>query len=377
MFSFSYFNMKIKIQQFLFGKQHSWAITGQNLGKALITLGHDVDFISTDGFDEKYCPNDLLPYVKNKPGDNYDCQISYTAPHNWANYFNHGLKNRFAIFNYEYINKYPQRTLLPGMGKYHNNVDLVLPSSEFSKEVFLNMGIPENKMQVVSHGYNPEDYSTSKVWPVNSKKSKKILLNISQPHKRKALHLALEAYGRAFNKEDDVCLVVKINTSNHGNKKFDVDFFKMLKTFKQKFPKHAEIEVITKYIPNIHELYNACNINFSTAHAECFHYPSLEAICSGLINIAPRYGGLLDFCNDNNSLLIDVDIVRAPKDHLYWEVSPYAVHCQIKMDDAVVKLKRAVNETDSLLNKFKHSSEKVKTSLIWENIAKQIIGLCV
>src|SRR5690606_1420076 len=108
------------------------------------------------------------------------------------------------------------------------------------------------------------------------------------PHRRKALPLALEAFGKAFNKDDDVCLVAKVLTSNkskNNNQGFDVDFHKILKTFQSKYKNHAEIEVMTMYVPNIADLYNACDINFSATHAECWHLPSLESLAAGLINI--------------------------------------------------------------------------------------------
>src|SRR5271157_2893132 len=87
--------MRIKIQQFLFGKCHSWSLVGQNLGRSLIKLGHTVEFVSTDGFVERYCPQDLKPFVKEVPTGIYDCQISYTAPHNWPKYLANGTKNKF------------------------------------------------------------------------------------------------------------------------------------------------------------------------------------------------------------------------------------------------------------------------------------------
>ena len=97
--------MRIKIQQFLFGKLHSWSFVGQNIGRSLLKMGHDVDFVSTDGIKQEFTPKDLSKHIKDSPSGVYDCQISYTAPHNWPNYLSNGSKNRFAIWNYEYNNK--------------------------------------------------------------------------------------------------------------------------------------------------------------------------------------------------------------------------------------------------------------------------------
>lgn len=383
--------MRVKIQQFLFGKCHSWSLIGQNLGRALIKMGHDVDFISTDGFEEKYCPQDLRPYVKlcGINGDNlirevqklgqYDCQISYTAPHNWPLYLMNGTKNRFGIWNYEYNNKKftdSYRTLLSGFAKYYRSCDFVLPSSNFSKEVFLSMGIPEENMRVIPHGINLENFAEKKPWQLNTKKTNKILLNIAQPHRRKALPLALKSFGEAFTKNDDVVLVAKVFKSNNSGSQFDVDFNEIYHQFEKKYSNHAEVELIYNYIPNIADIYSACNINFSATYAECWHLPSLEALASGCINVVPRYGGQLDFCNDSNSLLIDGNIVRAPRDHQYWNFNPYAVHFEININDAVRKLQSAVQNYDSLVTSFKSNMFETINKYTWENAAKQILDLC-
>ena len=381
--------MKIKIQQFLFGVNHSWSIVGQNLGRAFLKMGHDVDFVSTDGFEEKYCPPDIRPYAKlvnvgkkeivkeaEKLGQ-YDCQISYTAPHNWPAYLKNGSKNRFGIWNYEYNNKNgSNKALLDGFAKYHHACDFVLPSSGFTKDVFLSMGIPDENMRVIPHGINLEDFVNKNPFALKTRKTKKILLNVAQPHRRKALPLALRAFGEAFSKDDDVVLVAKVFKQNKAGHQFDVDFNDIYRAFEKKFPKHADVELVHSYIPNIADIYSACDINFSATHAECWHLPSLEALAAGIINVVPRYGGQLEFCNDSNSLLIDGKIVRAPKDHQYWSFNPYAVHFEIDVNDAAKKLQSAVQDYNLLVTKFKSNMADTASRFTWENAAQNILSLC-
>ena len=369
--------MRVKFQQFLFGKNHSWAVVGQNLGRAMIKLGHDVEFVSTDGKENQYIPDDLRPFVRDEPKGSYDCQVSYTAPHNWPKFLSYGKKNRFGIWNYEYNNKKTaDRSLLQGFAKYYKATDLVLPSSYFTREVFLSMGIPDEKMHVIPHGINLEDFKHKNPWPLNTKRTRKILLNIAQPHRRKALHLALQAFGKAFTKDDDVVLVAKVFKQNHAGHQFDIDFNALYKTFERKFPKHAEVEFVHSYIKNIADIYTACDINYSATYAECWHLPSLEALAAGIVNVVPRYGGQLDFCDDSNFLLIDGRVIRAPRDHQYWAFNPFAVHFEINTDDAAKKLQTAVSNYDELKKKFASSMAKAAAKFTWENAAKGILDLC-
>ena len=371
--------MRIKVQQFLFGKLHSWSSVGQNLGRSLLKMGHSVDFVSTDGMDKKFIPQDLKPHIKERPIGNYDCQISYTAPHNWHSFLKHGTKNKFGIWNYEYNNKRfdsHNKALLEGFAKHYHATSLVLPSSNFTKDVFVSMGIPKDKMQVIPHGINLDDFKSKNPWPIRSKKTVKILLNIAQPHRRKALHLAFKAFGEAFTKKDDVVLVAKVFKSNKTEHQFNIDFNDLYRSFEKQYPNHAQVELIHDYIPNIADIYSACDINFSATFAECWHLPSLEALACGLVNVVPRYGGILDFCDDQNSLLIDGDVVRAPREHQYWQFNPFAVHFEIDIADAVKKLQFAVQNCKELKCSFSEHSKDTVNKFTWDEAAIKLINLC-
>ncbi|HJZ23494.1 MAG TPA: glycosyltransferase family 4 protein [Candidatus Babeliales bacterium] len=363
--------MKVKIQQFLY-QNHSWKIVGENIAKALIQNGDIVHLYPTDKDKQCHLSDEFKKYEVNIVDKIYDCQIGYTAPINWPIYFRNGSKNRFAIWNYEYRGL----KLLPGFAKNYRSVDKVLPSSNFTKEVFLDMGIPEERMIVVPHGIDLELFSVKGKFKLNTKRKIKILLNIAQPHKRKALPLALKTFGEAFTKNDDVCLVAKISTSNKTDHQFNVDFHKLYNEFRIKYKNHAEVEIVTSFITNIAELYNACDVNFSATHTECWHLPSLEALAAGVVNVVPRYGGILDFCNNDNSLLIDGKVVRAPRDHQYWQSSPYAQHFEIDLGDAVKKLKFAVEHCDELKQEMSSYMRNTAEKFTWTNVINQIKNLC-
>lgn len=288
--------MKICLEQFL-GKNHSWSIVGQNIARALIKKGHDVHLSSTNGLE--HFPVDLAPYLVPELDNDYDCQISYTAMINFPQYLSHGTKNRFGIWNYE-------STVLPnGFAKHYLATDKFLPSSQFAKSVFAENKIPEEHMVVVPHGINAEDYNTTEKYQLQTKRKIKVLANIAQPHIRKNIPGLFDAYGKAFKKGDDVCLVCKVAPQNANDYSFDISFSACLEDFTKKYPNHAPLEIITKFVPNIAELYNACDIVFSMTHAECFWLPGIEGMAANKLVIAPNWGGQLEYMNESNSILID------------------------------------------------------------------------
>lgn len=362
--------MRVKIQQFLFGGTlFSWAIVGQNIGRALIKLGHDVEFVSTDTVQEKYIPTDLKEHVKPAPTGKYDMQISYTAMSNFPNYLQNGQKNRFGIWNYD-------GTIVPSnMVKFHNFCDKLCPSSNFASEIFAKSGIPTDKIAVVPHGINLDEFNTNQKYPLKTNRSKKILLNIATPHKRKNLKKTLEAYGRAFTKDDDVCLVIKVNTKKQTDSRFFVNFPDELKRFKQKYKNHAEIEVVQGFIPELAELYNACDIVFQMSHLECWWLPGVEAFAANKIVLASNHGGQLHYLNDDNSLLIKGKLARMPKSYQYWEPSVHGQMFEPNIDDAVEKLRYAIDNYDALLQSFSLPMQSVVNKLSWVNVANMFIKM--
>lgn len=359
--------MKICLQQFL-GKNHSWSLVGQNIARALVKQGHEVHLNSTNGYE--HFPVDLISLIKPHLDKSYDAQISYTAMKNFPYYLSHGDKNRFGIWNYE-------TTILPyGFSKYYQFTDKMLPSSNFSKKIFIDSGIPETHLTVVPHGADLHAFQTTVKHPLKNKKRFKILANIAQPHVRKNIPGLLEVFGQAFTKEDDVCLVAKVSVKKQPEMQFDVDFYSLLKSFKRKYPKHAEIEVITEFIPNIAELYNSCDAVFSMTHAECFWLPGIEGMAANKLVIAPRYGGQLDFMSDDNSLLIPGKIICSPRNMQYWTTSSFAAMFEPDIKEASKLLQLAYHDYDVLLGKFSPEMQKAVSIYSWDNVATQILELC-
>jgi glycosyltransferase involved in cell wall biosynthesis len=366
-------------------KNFSWSIVAQNLSRELIKKGHKVDLFSTNGI--THFPEDLKPHLKGYVEEgtsspallgsatanlekSYDMQLSYTAIKNFANYFVRGNKNRFGIWNYE-------TTVLPkAFTKYYRCVDKVLPSSQFSKKIFSDNGMPDNHQTVIPHGIYLERFRDLGKYPLRTKKKYKILVNIAQPHIRKNIPNVLKAYGKAFTKNDDVCLVLKVSRKSPQVTTDSVPFNEIYKDFCAEYKNRGEIEIIDHFLDDIEPLYNACDIVFSMSHAECFWMPGLEGFGANKIVIAPRYGGQLDFMNDDNSLLIDGKEIRADIRMQYWEPSPYAKVFAPDVDHAASLLKDAVNNYNDYHSKFSPKMQELVIDYTWERAAQKIINLC-
>lgn len=350
-------------------------------------MGHQVDLFSTNGIE--HFPEDLKPNLKghiqqetqitadsfvelisSKLEKQYDMQMSYTALPNFCKYFIRGDKNRFGIWNYE-------TTVLPkAFAKFYQCVDKVLPSSQFSKKVFADNGMPSDKQVVVPHGVYLDRFESLGKYPLRTKKKFKILANIAQPHLRKNMPGLLRGYGKAFTKEDDVCLVLKVSRRS-PQPGLDVSVDDTMMRWRKEFPKAPEVEIVDKFITDIETLYNSCDVVYTMSHAECFWMPGLEGFAANKVVVAPRYGGQLDYMNDDNSILIDGKEIRADNRMQYWEPSPYARVFEPDTDQAAAKLRDLIANYDDYLKKFSPNMKELVQKYSWTNAAQQIIDLCV
>lgn len=344
-------------------------------------MGHHVDLFSTDGVQNlpdllkgnligHYEEHDHNKIYGRLPDSDYDCQISYTTMKNFPIHLCYGNKNRFGVWCYEFAG----RNILPsGFAKYYKSCDLICAPSDFAKKVFIDSGVPESSVKVISHGINADLYKGTSVVKLPTSKKYKILANIAQAHTRKNIPGLLEAYGRAFCSDDDVSLILK-GRDKKPQMAFEVSINKCLNSFNIKYPKHAEIKLFNEFIPDISSLYRSVDSVFTMAHSEGFFLPGLEGIAAGKLVIAPNWGGQIDFLNDQNSLLISGVETTADPNSMYWENKHNAIWFDPSVDDAAEKLKFAYNNYERLNENISAQREKIYEQYNWINIAKQFLA---
>jgi glycosyltransferase involved in cell wall biosynthesis len=273
------------------------------------------------------------------------------------------------MWSYEWENG-----MTPGFAKCHINADKILTYSTHAKNIFVNSGIPEDKIHIIPCGVDESFINGTSTYPLKTNKKFKFLSNIAQPHMRKNFPGILEAWGKAFTKKDDVVLVMKI-VKKPPQFPFEIDVDVEVNKFKRKYSNHADILFINEFIPDISALYRSCNALLSLSEAENFLLPSLENLLVKKINIVSSYGGQTDFCNENNSLLVKGDLVRVNPKSTYWYSSSNAIGFRADTTHAAELMQYAVKNEKELLGKFIPNTIGYEEKYSWKTIAKQILSL--
>lgn len=355
------------------GNAASWALTIHYLADQFLKHGDDLYLNTTNGI--KGVPKHLLKYFRdcNDP----DIDIVYTLPQNWPHRFSGVLsgtkkaKLRLGIFNYE-------SSILPsGWAEYSQYVDYILPSSDYVRDIFLRAGIPDEKIVVLPLGvdFDALNAPIDEGFEFNTKKKFK-LLNISIPHARKNIPHLIDSYFEEFTNADDICLIVKTTVQGKRDH-FEIDIASALNELKEKHKGKnlPELILLEHRFNNMATIYKKTDALINVAASEGFGLPLLEAMACGKLVAAPRYGGVLDFLNKDNSLLIDTVEVQAPAEYQYWQASPGAT-VGFPTKESVRATMRNLYENHAELHKrFDKKMDETVKKYTWDNSMKLILDL--
>jgi glycosyltransferase involved in cell wall biosynthesis len=386
----------------MLGTQHSWAFTQQALIRAMDNIGgHEIHLKSTNNLE--YFPQDLkhllLPgyhgalfqgeaqYIdgqgdeatipKDKPAPEiedenrpYDLELAYTILYQGPRRFFHDSKCRAVIWNFE------SSILPPGWNLYHRALNYILPSSQYSFDIFANSGIPKNKMVVVPHGVDTNVFNPN-ITPFKLKTKKKIkFLHNAIPHHRKLHERVIRGYVETFSGKDDVCLVLKTKfLIPPKDRPFEANVKAIIESVLKGVKNPPEIEVVSTFIPNIGSLYTACDVVVSMSACEGYNLTLNEALACGSLVIAPRHGGQLEFLNDNNSLLVDTKEMKAPQSMQYWGYMKNAVVGDPSTNHFKELLYKTYKNLDEEKERVKEAAKETVEKFSWERAAQIILDL--
>src|SRR6516165_7809948 len=185
------------------------------------------------------------------------------------------------------------------------HVDGVLVPSEYSKHAIRNSGV-RLPIAVIGHGIDHSGLmprmigDRAKRGPVTPALPF-TFLHISSGLARKGIEELITAYCLGFSSRDPVLLVIK----TFDNPTNTIDSWVMRLTRRSNHS--PAIQIISEELDE-HQmdfLYHVADALVLPSRGEGFNLPAAEGMARGLPVILTRHSGHLDFCNDENSFLID------------------------------------------------------------------------
>ena len=173
-------------------------------------------------------------------------------------------------------------------------VDEVWAPSQAARAAFVASGVAPDLVHVVPNGIDPGRFSPDGPRRELPTGKRTVLLFVGGMTYRKGIDILLEAYGRAFTSDDDVCLVLKAFGSRTFYRGQTAE--EAVRAF-QAVPGAPELVLVDDDLAfdEIPALYRSCDVLVQPYRGEGFCLPALEALACGRPVIVTDGGSTDDF----------------------------------------------------------------------------------
>lgn len=215
-----------------------------------------------------------------------------------------GERIAFPIFE---LNKFSD------LEKHHldfYNVDQILVCSKWAKKI-VDDQIKYAKCDVVPLGVDTEVFV-----PHINKRKTTVFFNCGKWEKRKGHDIIPEIFNKAFSKDDDVELWMMPGNGylENGENEIWENHYKLT-------PLGNKI----KFVPPVRDQNQAAYIMQQTdcgifpSRAEGWGLPILEMMSCGKFIITTNYSGQTEFCNEKNSMLVNISATELARDNKWFK----------------------------------------------------------
>ena len=205
---------------------------------------------------------------------------------------------------------------------------------------------------------------------------------------RKGVDVLFKAYLQEFTKEDDVTLLIVSRKDGCASPEKNKEIRDQIKEYISRWSSlenHPHIVHIGEAIPEeqLPILYNMSNCHALVSRGEGFALTLLESGSCEVPCIATRCGGQLDFLNDDNSELIDIEGYGPGSQEIkcissYYESAPFAVLGEKATNQLKERMRYVTNNYSEAKSKAKLLRENIVQNFTWDILAdkveKQLFG---
>ncbi|MFN8673531.1 MAG: glycosyltransferase [Candidatus Sericytochromatia bacterium] len=253
---------------------------------------------------------------------------------------------------------------------FNNKADQIWVKNNFTKKLYSTIGIVNSKIKVVGYNINENKFVKKERKNCFDRLNKINFLTITKFNDFSGIKELIDAYSEAFNKNDNVCLILATDKIHDYTEKLNIEKYIESK------PNLAEILIFDDLGDlNLVDVLNSCDFYIQPYKIENRGEHIINAMLCEIPVIVTSLGCTEDFCTEENSILINAELLEKEvnffgidndnKNLLYFETDK---------DAFVNKLKNAYNLTkDECNNMGKLARENIISLYSKNKIESNII----
>ena len=257
--------------------------------------------------------------------------------------------------------------------------------SEFQLKCFIQGGVPKEKVHKVPESIDTELFSPAACQPLSIPNQRKFTFLSLSHHSlyppdvrpfwnqaRKAIPSLLEAFAKAFEPDDDVCLVIKGNADVESQTELVAKWMRHLGR-EDMCPQilHYRGPLPSRDLPR---LYAGANAYVGVSRGEGWGRPLSEAMAMELPTIATRFGGNTEFMSEENAYLVNYSL-RPVRDFNPWR-DELGFWAEPSVDHLADVLRRIFENQEEARLRGLRGAETIRTKFNRTTVAAQMRDRC-
>lgn len=202
--------------------------------------------------------------------------------------------------------------LLPAHVERCNAMDEIWVPSAFNEHTFKAAGVRARIVRVPGAVDSARFRPGHDPFPIAGVRGT-VFLSTIEWKPRKGWQTLILAWAKAFDASDDVSLVIRSSIPGRTDTDSAPEILQqidaLLASHGHSRTQLAPIVILGTQVPDddMPRLYAAADVYVAPSSGEGWGYPYMEAMASGVLTIATRWSGNLEFMHDDNSLLCDIE----------------------------------------------------------------------
>lgn len=258
-----------------------------------------------------------------------------------------------------------------GWAERCNAMDQVWVPSAFNFRTFAESGVDEKKLRIIPGGMNTSLFRPGLRPFKLPKKRGFTFLSVFDWQDRKGYDILLRAFLSEFKRDEDVTLLLKVYQINDPFTDLEAKIVYFIeREVGIPLEQTPPIILLNGIIPQqeMPRVYCSADAFVLPSRGEGWGRPYLEALCCGLPVIGTRWGGQMDFLNDENSYPVEIEGVMASSPKIDIEVLAGQRWAEPSVDHLRQQMRRVFTNREEARARAARGRQEVVDRLEWRVI---------